>query len=958
MEEQLSQLLQDLASSSSELTHESYYDTRKDWAIPHEHVGEFWQAYCDIARCDLMPYEGAEEVGAAYITQVGLNLGERIQECAPVIARFTLKFHHPEQEDWEPYDDQLLFRIAHMYQEILSEKFQVTDDDLTCVIMESEHWECQDDDSGRDYILVRIQFQFPFARIAVRNQDTIIRQEALVALHTKVLSHFPSQPIEKWEVALDKLAALTSIPLYGSNDAPGIPKLRISFIVGEITYDDEIDQFIPNEFTVDDTFDPTRHGDVERGLLNLEAFEERSDTNYWLPLFLSLNYSRTVILPKESKPIRRAVKDGASFVVKPNMSPLEKMNYFLSITKPSRREHPTFWMEVGKIFYSLTEGSEEGLALWLKFTASLSPELLTRLKATGDVGPIGIRKEVTLEDICANWYSTFSSSLLTIKTMAWYAREDSPERYEAWHKTWYSPALEAALSCSHKDLSEALYRLYWLEFAYSPADRGKGRWFHYQSHRWFEDKEALDFKSIVKGEFINRFEKVRTALCEKAQRSNDEKIKTECEKNIKRLNKLIYELGQEPFRNSIIRDAAPNFRVIDFTQKLDSDPALTGVIGGVLEVVGNVVSHRPGKPEDYISMGLNLRYPVTFTMTSPLVQEVMTWFHKTYVDEEVCHHFLKFCASLLYGRNSDKQFDIFYGESGDNSKSMIVKLLETTLGAYCIKFDIANLTGKNKNASGPSPQTARAKNCRIVIIDEPDDDDVLLKGVLKRLTGGDSFFARMLQDNGGDIKVTFKLMLVCNKIPVILNPDRATINRVAVFPHTSEFVSNPPADEAEQYRTRKFLKDLNFERRIPVLAPAFLWLMTMYYPTYCQEGVRDLPEIMKMFTQDYWDENDFYMDFIKTHIVKVEDQDGKPDQRVKLSFDELFKVFKSWYVAAYQNATVPNRQTVKRQFTNKWGNMQGNCWYGLTFKQEDSGAAAGFTGLMSKEDILARRTVN
>src|SRR5690606_1722159 len=152
---------------------------------------------------------------------------------------------------------------------------------------------------------------------------------------------------------------------------------------------------------------------------------------------------------------------------------------------------------------------------------------------------------------------------------------------------------------------------------------------------------------------------------------------------------------------------------------------------------------------------------------------------------DMLHHFLKFCASCLRGGNNDKIFPIWTGD-GDNSKSMMVKLFESTFGEYCLKFPVQMLSEKAANSGGPTPQLARAKGSRIAFLDEPEDDVTLNKGIIKRFTGGDSFFARLLQDNGGDIKSTFKMILTCNKVPVITNPDPAIKKRVTLFPYESK----------------------------------------------------------------------------------------------------------------------------------------------------------------------------
>ena len=203
---------------------------------------------------------------------------------------------------------------------------------------------------------------------------------------------------------------------------------------------------------------------------------------------------------------------------------------------------------------------------------------------------------------------------------------------------------------------------------------------------------------------------------------------------------------------------------------------------------------------------------------------------QVFTDDGLRDYFLKMSASCLKGRNSDKVFPIWTGE-GNNSKSMIVKLFEACFGTYCIKFPTSVITGKRTQSSAPMPEMARAKSTRAAIIQEPDDDEVIRGGMLKELTGGDSFFARALHENGGDVQAMFKLILMCNKIPPIPTGGKAVKNRTRILPFMSTWVTNAPESEEEQFQRRLFKMDPFFEKQIPNLAKAFMWVLVRYdYP--------------------------------------------------------------------------------------------------------------------------------
>jgi phage/plasmid-associated DNA primase len=491
--------------------------------------------------------------------------------------------------------------------------------------------------------------------------------------------------------------------------------------------------------------------------------------------------------------------------------------------------------------------------------------------------------------------------------------------------------MEQALTLYHTDVAVALYRVYWLDFVYCPS--GKGSWFQFKNHRWYEVKQAVDLRKVISSDFRKRFEFARMVLCQQGHESNDQAFKDNVELTVRKITSLIGKLKTVPFKSSLVTEACEQFSNDRFISLMDSHPEITGVTNGVLEVQTDNILHRAAKPEDFVSMCMGVPFHSNYNWSHPLVQKCMHWFGQVFTDRLLLHHFLKFAASCLKGRNSDKIFPIFTGE-GDNSKSMIVKLFEATFASYCIKFDISNVTGRNMNAGGASPQLARAKSTRVAFMDEPEDDVPMHKGIIKKWVGGDSFFARFLHDNGGDQAVTFKLVLTCNKVPIIPNADTAIKNRTRLFPFLSTWVDNPPEDENEQARTGFFKKNPFFERDIPVMAPAFLWIMTEYYPRYAVEKLID-PPIVTETTEAYWRDNDVYAQFASDTIQEVYTPAGDRDTSARATLSTVYSEFKLWFKDAFPGTKPPERSLVRSELSKRWGKLNGNAWHGIQIVAND-----------------------
>ena len=724
-------------------------------------------------------------------------------------------------------------------------------------------------------------------------------------------------------------------------EVPNQPKLRLTTIWSYISLENLENNTPPVEFSLEESFEPQNHIHVLQESINTDIFKNGYDLNYWLPIFLSVGYWPTVVLPKDEvndngrftnqtlllnnqpKAFGLGRRLGSDLVDDSHMEIAERM---LPMLSNERFLHEHFWIDIGKALYHCDEGGDNGLLSWISHSQR-------SLNLSGAEMPTYMKSMGTIEDTCRSLYYTFTNSPITVKTLAWYAREDSQNDYAQWHLEWCMASMEQALSGYHTDVAIALNRVYWLEYIYCPI--GKGKWFHFKNHRWSEVNQGIELRKAMSKEFMKRFEQVRSVLSAQIHESNDESFRSIGEITVKKIGTLIGKLKTVSFKSNILIESCEHFNQDRFIGLLDTNSEITGLTNGVLEIIGAHVQHRHAKPEDYISMSTNNIYQNNLTWECTIVKDTMKWLSQVFTEKTLLHHFIKFSSSCLRGRNADKIFPIWTGD-GDNSKSMIVKLFEATLSSYCIKFPVALLSEKAVNASGPTPQLARAKSTRLAFLDEPEDDVPMHKGTIKRYTGGDSFFARLLQDNGGDVQATFKMVLMCNKVPLIPNADKAIKNRTRLFPFTSTWVDDAPLSDEEQFRQRRFKKDPTFERKITFLAPAFLWIMVQYFPYYAAEGLND-PSIITEYTEAYWRDNDIYAQFVGDCIQEVyNDSTGRRDETARLTLTEIYAEFKVWFRDAFPGTKPPERTIVRTELSSRWGRIQGNAWHGLRLMTNDS----------------------
>jgi phage/plasmid-associated DNA primase len=944
MDPELRDLLRITATDSAgeSHTHVSLYGPHARWTIRPHSQADFWIRYCELAD---RKRNGHEEEDVEADPNADLCLAERPQEVMPQIAKLTFKFHADttDTESWEPYDDEFLQWLCHTYQTVLTEYFRTPSGslmELVVVILEStNHWFEEDRETGQRFMIMEVRIQFPYARVDAGMQTRMIRPRVIQLLRkNNVLAKMQRQPIGDWEQIIATNTVNDPIIMYGSTEVSGRPKLQLTHIwshIPEAMLEGE-DEIADNNLV--DSFVPHNHMHVQQRAVDAEIFEEYP-LEYWLPVFLSVGYWPTVLLPKEemddggrftnqlrlmNTPQSHVFGMGTRRGEQLNEDDMELSDRLIPMINSERFFKESFWLDIGRALYVAAEGGENGLLSWIRHTERAMTGISTF--------PEYMRVAETLDETCRNLYYTFANSSITVKTLAEYAREDTPDRYANWHRDWCMASMEQALSGYHTDVAIALNRVYWLDFVYWPI--GKGKWFRFRTHRWYEDHQGIGLRKAISGDFRKRFEQLRATLAQQIADSTDEDFKSKGEITEKKITSLIGKLKTVAFKSNIMTETSEHFSNDRFMSLLDSNPDITGVTNGVIEIVGHHAQFRRAKPEDYVSMCTNVPYHTNYSYSHPLVMECMKWFHQVFTDPSLLHHFLKFSASCLKGRNSDKIFPIFTGE-GDNSKSMIVKLFEAAFSSYCIKFDVSNVTGKNNNAAGPTPQLARAKATRIAFMDEPEDDVPIHKGTIKRWVGGDSFFGRLLHSDGGDIQVTFKLVLTCNKVPIIPNADKAIKNRARLFPFKSTWVKDAPEDEAEQYHRGLFKMNTFFERRIPILAPAFLWIMSEYYTYYSLEGLPD-PAIVTETTEAYWRDNDVYAQFAADTIQELYTEAGDRDAGARVTLSEIYSEFKTWFRDAFPGTKVPERAVVRAELTSRWGHMQGNAWHGIRIMASDT----------------------
>lgn len=776
---------------------------------------------------------------------------------------------------------------------------------------------------------VELEYRFPYCKIPRTFFNS--RMKPLIEAEfrrIRLLDHMKIHPIGDWSNIVQEIGTL--IPFYRAPGLNGSPPMTFSEAYGIADEHGQAQTFNP----LVEGFAPAQYSLFMQRPANADVLT-RHDVEYWLPLFFSAHYwfQQCQVVQEEYHEVpQQLVATGGGYDIH-SKAPNQMIHFLLPLLSVERARVQPYWLDVGSIIFSIYgEVSVEGFEMWMNFSNRANvpgmPEIPGRDRAT-----------------CEYYWIQFSSGLgttagLTIRTIAAYARDDNPMGYDAWHKAWISKVSNEATTKVQEIVAELVYRMFWLEYVFTGA--GKGRWYQFKRGGTClrDSTDGIELRNDITDVVLQYYRDLLHRSNEAARMGAGDPIaQSENDGKTKSYSGIIRSLGTMAFKNAVMAFCKEKFHRPEAAALFDINPMTIAWTNVVTVADDHQVYVRAGKMEDFLTKCTMI--PLRdYSWEHPLVKELISWIGKVFPDSDLLHYFLKSAASFLMGRNAERYFTVYSGV-GANSKSMIIKLFIACFGDYAINFPVDMLAAKQPKGGGPNPELAQAKGAHVAFISEAESKNDLGAAAVKRITGGDHFFARMCNENGGKIKSTFKLIFMCNRIPKIEGFDQAVIDRFLYLPFLSIFCDDAPTDVVEQYAQKRFPKDEHFELKIDGLARAMAWVLVQYYPYYCSEGLK-VPAIVKEHTAAYWEANDPYRTFIELRIEPAYLAAGVINSQSSIVSSEIYaSLFLPWYKLEYAGSDIPSHADFKREMCEKrrLGPQDRQRWWGLQVKPIVSTAA-------------------
>jgi len=840
---------------------------------------------------------------------------------------FISKIHNGKQRH---YTERHIKEIVKFYQECISDICYNTSDDLLyCIVLEKKEPRCENDTMKDGFHL-----HFPNFICESKVQDEILRNKVTSLMKTSKLwttTKYDTPVVDMIDKDMGKKVWM----MYGSMNYKS--DLSTPYMYSR-PQGGEKDPWKNCKDIYGHAYDKNQ---TEIKLIDIFADEmngRQKSIKYYLPRFLSIRgYNESVKLKKSITDILtisqvkkqkvRTAKIATTRRIEDILEDIKiiKDGEIMEMINHNRADNYNEWIDLGWTLFNIGQGHDETLRMWIEFS-----QQSYKFK----------QGECEEKWNCMELRDKSLGSLLMI------AKQDNPERYRLWKDTNITSFLYKSIyEAVPTEYDVAMVVCSMFKDRFCCVDAKKDTWYEFREHRWRVMDDGLELRKILVDDVLQKYLEFKVDLARKQVGVNDSDL-AKYQLYEKRALTICTKLKTIGFHDKVIRMCKLNMHDSKFLKKMDENKKIVVCENGVLDL--DIGVFREGRPDDYATFSTCIHYQ-KYDHGYEEVKEVRTFLKKVFPNENRRKYFMDIATSCLQGGNVHKRFLIGTG-SGDNSKSVTYTLLEMVFGEYYGKFPRELLiSGQSGSSSGARPELAHVRGKRIMSTQEITHKDNLNIGVLKELTGNDSFFTRGLFEKGREIRPQYTLWMQCNEPPKIPGHDSATWSRIRVLDFESKFVkpqdrsSFPvPKKFTEQMQMKRFEADPSFMDKLPGMAPVILWMLfDNYNNSYKQNGLIEPKEVMSA-TDQYKESNDVFIEFVNEKVTKSDgnDDDKYPDVFILLA--ALFEEFKEWYsenYPSYKNKIGKNafRDSMKTLLgvtkTNTRGFKSGK-FYGYTQKED------------------------
>ena len=552
---------------------------------------------------------------------------------------------------------------------------------------------------------------------------------------------------------------------------------------------------------------------------------------------------------------------------------------------------------------------------------------------------------------CAQKWASFENSNtgnpLTVGSLRYWANHDDPQQYNKVMIDNLGSQIEKSVDKgpeAHHLIGLVVHKYYQGQFLC--VDIGDD-WYFFDGNHWKKTLKGHELKKRIHNEIYNIYHEYSKKYKEIMTNSDEDSTQYKIAKeNHDRCTTFQKKLLQETYVITLIGALRHLFYKEKVAEEFDSNLHILGVDNGVIDLKDWVF--REGRPEDYITKSTNFSIPLLpidghkvelpikladiNTHLSKQIEgynifrnDLNAFIQQIIPLDEVRDYALRFLSKCLSGENRDEGFYIWTG-SGGNGKSKLIELMQLVLGDYAGGLSVSLITGTRSASNSATPEMARTKGLRFVVMQEPEADQSINIGLMKELTGNDKIIARGLFKEPIEFIPQFKMLLMCNDLPNIPTNDDGTWRRLEVVDFIARFVDDESIldDSKHVYKRDKELKGKLYAWKL-----VFFGLLLEEWMKYDKEGII-VPKQVNNKTKSYRNDNVIVGQWIdqSCEITDSIDQ-GNGLELAPTCFGDLWYQFKNWC----QDQGYPCTDSHKKKTKDDLIKWQEKSKYGISIGQ-------------------------
>ena len=815
---------------------------------------------------------------AAYIKAISkgvndLSILEVQKEYAPIIVDIDLEMPSENYKSGRLYDNEMILNIIGKYVESINTYLDVSKDNFKICLLEKEKPTLKDGNCKDGFHLM-----FPNLCVQTQMRHLIRYKVVKMCEEEGLFKHFLNGP----DKIIDKAVVSSNAWfLYGSRKPAGNAYSLIKI------YNDKLQVLhdCKKRISIDcKTGEETEEYYDDKTIIKYLSLQNtKLSKKYATPL--NDDFANSDINAEcEKLGINSTVKaEQVKYIIPANKeSDIHKATTFTGLLNEVRASNYNDWLRVGLALHGIDDSL---IYTWIEFSKKCGKKF----------------EEGKCEKLWKTMKTSTSGNILTIRSLAYWAKEDDPKQYQAFIKQEFKNLMSKSLDGSIYNLAKCVHAKYCDRFVCSAIKTNT--WWEFRHHRWSRIEEGYTLKLLLSEEFANEYHLELGEISVQITQAEDfaKQILLSKQANTK---KIIDKLMNTSNKNILMDECRSLFYDKTFEQKLDSNIHLLGFENGIYDLENSVF--RDGRPDDYITLSTRNNY-YKWNESNPLNEAVMTFFAQILPNEKVRNYFINALCTCLSGETKEEKLYIMSG-SGSNGKSLTMDLMYHALGDYYMTCPITIITRKRGQSNETSPEKVRMKGRRCGVFQETDDGEKLNVGIMKEFTGGDKILVRDLFKGANDMiefKPQMKLFLTCNQLPPVPSNDDGTWRRLRVIEFGSKFTDTPT-------KPNEFKIDTMLKQKIEQWAPCVIsYLLHIFNTQYKNKTYLTEPDEVLEYTKSYKASNDYYTEY-KLEKLNIT---GNPQNTIHSI--ALYDDFRTWYKSRYDPKSTPKKPDFCKFISNQ-----------------------------------------